>query len=49
MKWIFALNQKSSDNPNEDNYELIAAAAVPPAKKYALSLAPRLIWNGEET
>ena len=49
MKWIFALNQKSPENPNGDNYELMALVAVHSAKRYAPSLDPHLIWNGEET
>ncbi len=49
MKWVFALNEKSPDNPNGSNYELMALVAVLSAKRNAPSLNPYLIWSGRET
>jgi hypothetical protein len=49
MKWIFALNEKHPENPNGDNYELMASVAVQSAKANAPLLEPHLIWNGKET
>lgn len=49
MNWVFALNEKSPDNPNGENYELLAKIAVHSAKLFAPSLRPYLIWNGDST
>jgi hypothetical protein len=49
MKWIFALNEKTVDNPNGGYYEFLAKVAVLSAKENAPSLQPTLIWNGPKT
>ena len=49
MNWIFALNEKSPDNPNGDNYELMAKVAVHSASVNAPGLKPHLIWNGADS
>ena len=49
MNWVFALNEKSPDNPNGDNYELMAKVAVHSASVNAPGLKPHLIWNGTDS